>query len=98
MEPGTFFSRTLCYSMISYDCCVWNVRGLNGLARRNVVTDLVTQEHATLVCQQETKLSVICNSLVNEILGSMFNYDYLPSANVAGGVLFGWQREQWVVS
>ena len=88
MEPRTFLSRALCFSMISYNCFVWNVRGLNGRARRNVVRDLVTQERATLVCLQETKLSVICNSLAYEILGSMFDYDYLPSANVAGGVLF----------
>ena len=67
MVPGTFFSRALCFSMISYNCCVWNVRGLNGRARRNVVRDLVTQEHATLVCLQEPKLSVICNSLAYEI-------------------------------
>ena len=74
------------------------MRGLNGRARRNVVRDLVTQERVSLVCLHETKLSVICNSLANEILGSMFDYDYMSSANVAGGVLFGWQRDQWVVS
>ena len=40
MEPETFFSRALCFSMISYNCVVWNVCGLNGHARRNVVRDL----------------------------------------------------------
>ena len=39
MEPGTFVSRSLCLSMISYNCIVWNVCGLNGHARRNVVRD-----------------------------------------------------------
>ena len=84
--------------MSSDNCFVWNVRGLNGRDRRNVVRDLVSQERATLVCLQETKLSTICNPLANEILGSMFDYDYLPSLNVAGGILLGWHRDHWVVS
>jgi hypothetical protein len=42
-----------------------------------------------LVCLQETKISDVCNSLVAQILGTMFDYDYLPSVNVAGGV-FCW--------
>ena len=40
----------------------------------------------------------ICNPLANEILGSMFDYDYLPLLNVAGGILLGWHRDHWVVS
>lgn len=79
--------------MLSDNCFVWNVRGLNGRDRRNVVRDLVSQQRATLVGLQETKLSTICNPLANEILGSMFDYDYLPSLNVAGGILLGWHRD-----
>jgi len=47
-------------------CFVWNVRGLNGRARRNVVREFVVQERPTLVCIQETKLSDICNTMANE--------------------------------
>lgn len=71
-------------------CFVWNVRGLNGRARRNVVREFLVQERPTLVCIQEIKLSVICNTLANETLGPAFAYDYLPAMNVSGGILFGW--------
>jgi hypothetical protein len=70
--------------MLADNCFVWNVRGLNGCACRNVVRDLVSQERATLVCLQETKLSNVCNSLANETLGGWFDYDFLPSVTVAG--------------
>lgn len=78
-------SRTFVPLMTSSNCFIWNVRGLNGRARRNVVRDLVSQERATIVCLQETKLSTICNSMAAEILGSLFDYDYIPSVGVAGG-------------
>jgi hypothetical protein len=84
--------------MLSDNCLVWNVRGLNGRERRNVVRDLVSQECASLVCLQETKLSNICNPLANDILGGMFDYDFVPSLNAAGGILLGWHREHWVLS
>ena len=46
----------------------WNVRGLNTGARRDAVRVLVDDTRASLVCFQETKLSVIspdvrCNPL-----------------------------------
>ena len=44
----------------------WNVRGLNGRARRNVVRQLVVDECLSLICLQETRLSVVCNRLINE--------------------------------
>jgi hypothetical protein len=65
------------------------VRGLNGHARHNVIREFLVQERATLVCIQETKLSIVCNSLANEILGPTFDYDYLPAVNVSGGILLG---------
>jgi exonuclease III len=43
---------------------IWNVHGLNGRARCAVVTDSVSQERASIVCLQETKLSVIDNQLI----------------------------------
>ena len=72
------------------NCFVWNVRGLNGRARRNVVREFVVQERPTLVCIQETKLSMICNALANKILGTAFDYVFLPTVNVSGGILLSW--------
>ena len=78
-------------------CFVWNVRGLNGRARRNVVQALGPGAgHSHLYSGD--KLSVVCNSLAIEILGQAFDYDYLPALNVSGGILLGWDRELWTVS
>ena len=72
---------------------MWNVRGLNGRARRNVVREFLVQHRASVVCLQETKLSAVCNVLANEILGSMFDYVFVPAVNVSGGILLGWHKE-----
>lgn len=74
-------------------CFVWKVHGLNGCACRNVVREFLVQQRTTVVCLQETKLSVICNALANETLGSMFDYAYVPAVNVSGGILLKWHRE-----
>ena len=78
-------------------CFVWNVRGLNDCARRSVVREFLLQHRASVVCLQETKLSQICNALANDILGSMYDYDYVPAVNTAGGILLGWHRDCWEV-
>jgi hypothetical protein len=38
---------------------VWNVRGLNSKARRQVVKEIVLRERASIICLQETKMAVI---------------------------------------
>jgi exonuclease III len=38
---------------------VWNVHGPNGVARHDAVRALVTVECPSVVCIQETKLSII---------------------------------------
>lgn len=80
------------------NCFVWNVRGLNECARRNVVREFLLLEKPALVCLQETKLSAICNELANEILGQGFDYDFVPSVGASGGILLGWRRDRWVAS
>lgn len=62
-----------------------------------MVRDLIAQERASLVCLQETKLTDICSSLASEILGSLFDYDFVPSLNAAGGILLGWRNDLWVL-
>lgn len=57
-------------------CFVWNVHGFNGRARRNIVREFLVQQRATVVCLQETKLSVIYNALTIETLGSLFDYAF----------------------
>jgi exonuclease III len=71
--------------MTSDSVFVWNVCGLNGRARRNVVRDLLAQERATLVCLQETKVSDVTKRLADECLGPSFDYAFMPAINTAGG-------------
>ena len=60
-------------------CFIWNVRGLNGRARRGVVRAFLLQHRASIVCLQETKLSVIPAGTACELLGPSFDYDFVPS-------------------
>uniref|UniRef100_A0A0A8Y056 Endonuclease/exonuclease/phosphatase domain-containing protein n=1 Tax=Arundo donax TaxID=35708 RepID=A0A0A8Y056_ARUDO len=57
----------------------WNVRGLNGQARRNVVRDIVASDRISLLCLQETKMDVIPHSIILEMLGPDFDYVCLPA-------------------
>jgi exonuclease III len=57
---------------------VWNVRGLNSRACHDVVKELVAAECPSVVCLQETKLHIIGDYDVMQILGSGFDYSYLP--------------------
>lgn len=49
-----------------------------------VVIDI---ENISLVCVQETKLDVIDNRLVDELLGTTFDYFYVSAHNIHGGIL-----------
>lgn len=93
MWPGAAMSQ-ICFSMTLNILC-WNVRGLNGRARRDVVRTLVSQENATVVCLQETKLSAACTRSINEALGPAYDYLALPSDGASGGVLLGWRTDVW---
>jgi exonuclease III len=73
----------------SMDCervMCWNVRGLNARAHGDVVQQLVSDEWPSVVCLQETKLSVISGFDVAGILGSGFDYCYLPA-------VFSWRGD-----
>jgi hypothetical protein len=73
--------------MYSDRLLIWSVRGLNGRARHDVVADYVLQER---VCLRETKLTVIDDSLIVNILGSSFAYSYLSAVGIRG-ILVAWQ-------
>lgn len=90
-------SVTLLFAMSSVPdhCFMWNVRGLNGRARRSVVREFLLQHLPTLVCLQETKISNFCTNHALETLGNMFDYVVLSAVNVSGGILLGWHRDAW---
>jgi len=77
---------------------VWNVRGLNDVARRSVLRNLIIAQRPSLICIQETKLSAICNATAIEFLGPAYDYVYLPAVGVARGIALAWDREVWETS
>ncbi|CAN6282117.1 unnamed protein product [Urochloa humidicola] len=66
----------------------WNVRGLNARARRDDTRLVVDECRAALVCLQETKLAVVDNHIILEMLGTRFlDYAFLPALETRGGIL-----------
>jgi hypothetical protein len=56
-----------------------------------MVADLVYQERVSMVCLQETKLFVLDDRLLLELLGSGFDYNYLLAVETRGDILVGSQ-------
>lgn len=86
--------------MISDRNCIifnWNVRGLNCNARRQVVRDLVSDNHGTIVCLQETKLSSVDDAVICSTLGQKFisNYAALLADGVRGGILLAFSEDHY---
>lgn len=77
--------------MDSEACLIWNVRGLNARARRDTVRMVIEQERASIICLQETKLDVIDDRIVRDLLGGLFDYSYLLAQHTRGGILLAWR-------
>jgi exonuclease III len=70
---------------------VANVRGLNDRAQHSGVRSVVSTTRASIVCLQETKLSVVTLVIVMEMLGADFDaYFCLPATGTRGGVIVPW--------
>jgi exonuclease III len=71
---------------MDHESIFWNVWGLNTRARREVVVaSLVAEERVSLHCLQETKLSVIDNATINLMLGTVYDYAFVPAAGTGWG-------------
>lgn len=81
--------------MDSEACLIWNVRGLNSRTRRDMVRTVVHQERISLICLQETKMAVIDDHVVRDLMGGSFDYSYLPAHNTSGGILIAWRTNIW---
>ena len=58
---------------------IWNVGGLNAHARHLAIRSVLDTTGASIVCFQETKMELICSSIVLYALGADFDdYVYLP--------------------
>jgi hypothetical protein len=84
--------------MGSESIIVWIVRGLNSRARHDVVWELVSSERPLAACLQETKLHVIDDYGVMQLVGAGFDYSYLPSSGTCGGIPVAWKAACWAVS
>jgi exonuclease III len=76
--------------MSNENIMIWNVHGLNARARRNSVREFVMQKRVFILCLQETKMDVVTPSLVNEMQGPLFDYCFLPSVGLSGGIILAW--------
>ncbi|KAM3212345.1 hypothetical protein ACQJBY_065431 [Aegilops geniculata] len=83
--------------MSDHNCVVfiWNVRGLNNPARRQVVRDLVVRNRASIVCLQETKLDSVDKRLILELLGPLFTdaFCFLPADGTRGGIILAFNSD-----
>jgi exonuclease III len=73
--------------MESENIIIWNVRGLNARSHHDAVCELVRVERPSIVYLQETKLSVISDYDLIQIIGVGFDYCYLPTVGTHVGVL-----------
>jgi exonuclease III len=77
---------------------IWNARGLNRRARRTAVQELVRSETTSFVCLQETKLDVLDDALVKDMLGLDSDSFALLAVHTCGGILVAWDSKCWSVS
>lgn len=73
----------------NYKILSWNVRGMNNSAKREDIKHMISLNRPDIVCLQETKMTVIDDTIVTEALGSTFtdNYRFLPADGTRGGIL-----------
>jgi exonuclease III len=70
----------------------WNVRGLNGTVRQDVVRGLIVSSRIDVVCLQETKMEEVTRVTVLQMLGPKFsNYIFLPLVGASRGILVAWR-------
>ena len=71
---------------------VWNVRGLNAPAHRDVIYQIVALSGASVVIFSEIKMEVIDYPVVARCCGNEFDrFFFLPAIGTCGGVLIAWK-------
>lgn len=72
---------------------IWNVRGLNKKAHRDVVRQMVTMVRLDVVCLQETKVESTTTRILLTTLGQDFDQHVVrPAQGTRGGILIAWKR------
>jgi len=91
LSPG--LDATVFFPMNPSQILIWNVRGLNSVARRDAVRVLVDSAKIDIICLQETKMVAVSRQTILSMLGSDFdnNFICLPSVGASGGILIAWR-------
>jgi exonuclease III len=76
--------------MGSENILIWNVQGLNAGLHHDAMRELVRVERPSIVCLQETKLNVIMNYDIAQLVGTGFDCCYLTADGTHGGILMAW--------
>jgi exonuclease III len=71
-----------CYKILS-----WNVHGLNNVAKREEVKQVISLLKPDLLCLQETKLEALTSVIVRNTLGADYDHNILfqPAQGTRGG-------------
>jgi exonuclease III len=65
---------------------IWNVRGLNSVARHDSVRTFADTSRADIVCIQETEITTMTTRILLSALGSDFSeFLVVPSVGASGG-------------
>lgn len=74
----------------------WNARGMNSVAKRAVMKDVLTSAGGAFFFFQETKMEVIDEKVIRSLCALQnFNFVFCPSKGVFGGVLLFWNSDMW---
>jgi exonuclease III len=88
--------------LANHHCTVlsWNMRGLNNLARRQVVRDLIADIACTTVCLQETKLQTVDDVVITTPVGPQFldQVVVLLAQGTHGGIILSCSRDYYTMS
>jgi exonuclease III len=72
---------------------IWNVRGLNSVARQDSVRTIADASRADIVCIQETKITAVTTRILLSALGPDFSeFLVVPSVGASWGILVAWRR------
>ena len=71
----------------------WNVRGLNSLAKREAVREVVAAHRTAILCLQETKIEAWSRPLVKDVGGArLTDCVVLPASGTRGGPAIFWDN------
>jgi exonuclease III len=78
----------------------WNVSGLNNLARRQVLREVVQEQHCPIFCVQETKVQLMDDNFVSSCLGNQFlgGYATKPANGTCGGIILACSQVKYSIS